>query len=378
MASVQKSKRKTRGGKGYHVWLVRYRTPAGDERTKTFRTRPDADAYAATVETQKLRGEYHDPALGRETLAEFYERRWLPSAPLRLRVSTLALMEGQWRKYVRPMLGDRRLGSLTPFDIRTMVEGIHSQKGSPYPAETSLRLVRSILQVAVQDGLLARSVAADVDAPKRIQGNRRYLSDDEIEALVAEVPDEWKAFALIAAYGGLRFGEICGLRVDHVNFLRRNVRVEQAIVEVRGKHHFGPPKSGAGRVVSLPTFVVESISEHVRLWPPGKDGLIFTESTGEPVWRSNFRKRVWLPALRRSGIGKLRFHDLRHTSAAIAIDEGAHPKTIQMRLGHHSAAFTLDTYGGLFQGLDGELADRLDDRIRRRKRPGLDKRIEDS
>jgi integrase len=77
------------------------------------------------------------------------------------------------------------------------------------------------------------------------------------------------------------------------------------------------------------------------------------------LWRNHFYKGVWWPAVERSGIGHLRFHDLRHTSAALAIAAGAYPKTIQMRLGHHSAAFTLDVYGGLFEGLDEGLAEKL-------------------
>lgn len=370
MAAVEKRKRKGRDGKTRTVYRVRYRDPAGRAHSKSFPTRPEADAYATTVEAQKLRGEYHDPSLGREKVGDFYERRWLQNAPQRLRPSTLNLVTGHWAKYVEPVFGKRRLNTITPYDVRAFVEAVHAQTGSPYQAETSLRLIRSILRAAVDDGLLARSPAADLDPPKRPPSKRRFLSDDEVDALVTEIPDRWKAFVLVAAYGGLRFGELCGLRLEHVNFLRRVVRVEDTIVEAGGKLHAGPTKSGAGRSVALPSFVVESLSEHVRRWPPGRDGLIFADSNGGPIWRSHFYKRVWWPAIRDARIGRLRFHDLRHTSAALAIAEGAHPKTIQMRLGHHSAAFTLDTYGGLFQGLDEELADKLDERRRRAGKGG--------
>jgi integrase len=72
-------------------------------------------------------------------------------------------------------------------------------------------------------------------------------------------------------------------------------------------------------------------------------------------------RRVLIPAAKRAGIESLRFHDLRHTSVNLAIDAGANPKVIQMRLGHSSIKVTLDTYGHVFQGLDEALAESLDE-----------------
>lgn len=76
--------------------------------------------------------------------------------------------------------------------------------------------------------------------------------------------------------------------------------------------------------------------------------------------RTNFRRRVWLPAVRSSVGEPFRFHDLRHTHAAMLIAQGEHPKVIQLRLGHSSIQVTLDTYGHLFEGLNEAAADRLD------------------
>ena len=76
--------------------------------------------------------------------------------------------------------------------------------------------------------------------------------------------------------------------------------------------------------------------------------------------RTNFRRRSWLPAVRASVGEPLRFHDMRHSHAAMLIAEGEHPKVIQARLGHSSIQVTLDTYGHLFEGLDEAAADRLD------------------
>jgi integrase len=80
--------------------------------------------------------------------------------------------------------------------------------------------------------------------------------------------------------------------------------------------------------------------------------------------RSNFARRVWAPATRAIGVEGLRFHDLRHTAVALAISQGAHPKALQERLGHSSVTVTLDRYGHLYEGLDGQIAASLDEVLR--------------
>ena len=81
--------------------------------------------------------------------------------------------------------------------------------------------------------------------------------------------------------------------------------------------------------------------------------------------RSNFARRVWRPATTALELDGLRFHDLRHTAVALAISQGAHPKALQERMGHSSVTVTLDRYGHLYEGLDGNIATSLDDLLRR-------------
>jgi integrase len=362
VASIKKMRlRKPKDGKVQHTYQVRWRDPAGVRKARAFRSRAQADAFAAKIDGQIRKGDYRDPNVGRrERVGDFYQNRWLPWAELRLSPTTLGLMTDHWRLYVGPAFAKYRFATLTKLDIQTFLQST-ARDASPYQAETSLRLLRSILRAAVDDGLLDHSVALDVKAPKRPARKVRYLSADDVSKLVAAHPERWRAFVLVAAYGGLRFGELAGLRLRHVDFLRRKMLVEDAIVEAGGKLHERPTKSGKARTVTLPAFVMDALADHIERWPPERDGLVFADERGGPLWRMRFYKSVWWPAVERAKIGDLRFHDLRHTSAALAIAHGAHPKTIQMRLGHHSAAFTLDVYGGLFESLDEDLAERFDE-----------------
>jgi integrase len=125
--------------------------------------------------------------------------------------------------------------------------------------------------------------------------------------------------------------------------------------------YVGPLKTKESRrVVTIPAFLAEELGQHLERYP--SPDLIFPGPSGGPLRRTNFGHRFWAPAVKAAGISPMpTFHHLRHTAAALAIMEGAHPKAIQARLGHASITTTLNLYGHLFPSLDVELAERLDD-----------------
>jgi integrase len=107
------------------------------------------------------------------------------------------------------------------------------------------------------------------------------------------------------------------------------------------------------------------LAEHISQPEVVRSGLVFPSAQGEVLRHSNFRNRIWRPAVASSGVPQtLRFHDLRHTAVALAIAQGAHPKAIQERMGHSSVTVTLDRYGHLFPTLHSALADKLDELMR--------------
>lgn len=122
-----------------------------------------------------------------------------------------------------------------------------------------------------------------------------------------------------------------------------------------------PKTKTSARTVAVPATLARELDHHLRSWPAtGDDQLVFTAPEGCALRRNNFRRRVWLPAVRSSVGGELRFHDLRHTHAALLIAEGEDPYVISKRLGHASIKTTYDIYGHLFEGQDDAAANRLD------------------
>jgi integrase len=189
----------------------------------------------------------------------------------------------------------------------------------------------------------------------------RFASTDEIRRLSDAIDARWRVMVLTAAYTGLRMGEITGLTVDQVNLLGRRLTVTKQLTESNGHIEFGPVKTQASRrTVTLPRFLCDHIAQHLTDYPPSADELVFHAADGGPIRRSNWRRRVWIPAINQTGMSGFRLHDLRHTHAAFLIAQGEHPKVIQSRLGQASITTTLNTYGHLFEGLDEAAADRLD------------------
>lgn len=128
------------------------------------------------------------------------------------------------------------------------------------------------------------------------------------------------------------------------------------LAEVNGQLSFGPPKSAAGRrTIGIPTFVARSLAVHLDLYAlPGDDGLAFPSTDGEPMRRSNFRRRVWEPATAECGMTGFRFHDLRHTAATLAAGSGTSLKALMARIGHASAAAAL-RYQHVIDGQDADI-----------------------
>jgi len=341
-------------------WRARWREPGSlKESGRTFARKRDAEGFLARVETSMLEGSYLDPKLGRIPFSEWVDQWW--ATTMHLRPSSRARSEGIVRTWLLPRFGSRPLATIRPTDVRGFVAELAAEGLAPGSVRKVYNVLRSILRAAEESGLIGRSPCVGVSLPEAKRGKMRFLTPEEIIRLTDEVPERYRALVLLAGYGGLRFGELAGLGVNSINFLRSRVTVTDAIVEVAGELHHGPTKTGPNRVVTLPRSVTESLAAHVSACPPGREGLVFTDPGGGPVRRSNFRGRVFQKAVRNAGLAPFRFHDLRHTAAALAIKAGAHPKAIAERLGHASITTTLNTYGHLFPALDEELAGRLDD-----------------
>ncbi len=365
MAHVRKVTRKRGGGNTGHAWQVRYRDSDRVERSRTFRTRDEADRFARKVEVSKDEGTYIDPSLGK-TLFVDWAQDWLSSSEVGLKPHTSSGYRTLLRKHILPAFGSTPLAKVRPVDVRRFVAELSEGGMSASRVRSSYFLVQAIFRAAVESGYIGRSPCLGVKLPRAVIREMLFLSAEEVRRIGDAVAEQYQALIYLLAYGGLRWGEAAALRRKHLNVLRRRIEVVESLADVDGHLYFGPTKTHQARRVAMPTKLNDRMRLHLEHFvDKDRDALVFTSPEGEPMRLPNFRRRVWWPALDEAGISrKVRIHDLRHTCASLLIAQGAHSKAIQQHLGHSSISVTLDRYGHLFPDQQDQVADALDEIIR--------------
>ena len=163
------------------------------------------------------------------------------------------------------------------------------------------------------------------------------MSVPQVYALADAVGPRWRALVLLAAFCGLRFGELAALTLGRLDLLHGTVTVAESVSELAGGvRHVGPPKSDAGRrTVAIPAVILNDLQQHVaRFAESGPSGLVFVGPKGRPLRNANFGRSVWRPAVQQVGLSGLHFHDLRGCAATLAAIAGATTAELMHRLGH--------------------------------------------
>lgn len=359
-------------------WEVRYRDPNRVDRSKTFRLKSEAARFAASIETDINRGDWIDPRLGRETFG-YWAEQWMVST-YGLKPKTQESYRSILNHHLLPALGNTPIGRIDLETVTNLLSEL-SKAGAGAGTVGNVRGVLSlVLERARLSGAIRTNPTADTKAPRKPHQEMIFLTPEEIIAVSDEItfphlkkggekhrPVSFPERGLHVRFGGftgLRAGEITALKVSALDLTSMQVRVLLSASEAHGQLEIGPPKTWRRRAVPIPAALAEDLAAHVRGKRPSE--FVFTSSRGTPVRQSNFYARHFKPAVLRAGIDpKVRFHDLRHSYAAMLIAEGAHPRAMMERLGHSSIQVTLDTYGHLFPGLEAHVTDALDQVYRR-------------
>lgn len=321
-------------------YKVRYRTPAGEPKSKTFLGKGalgQARSFDTEVRSSKLSGRFVDPQAGRVTVAEFAER-WR-SVQLH-RPRTAERVESVLRLHLYPLLGSRMIGSIRRSDLQAWVKH-RSAAAAPSTVRSEWVWVRAVFNAAVTDRILAVSPCADVRLIGRRPDERITIPTlEQVERIAAALPARWRRMAALGAHTGLRPGELRGLTVGQVDFLRATLTVDR-------QGEGGPPKTDSSvRTIALAPVTVELLAAQLAEFGPGRDGHVFCTAGGSAYGESAMTAGWWR-AVRRVGLEGVRMHDLRHLCASILLSAGWSVLAVQKHLGHASASETTDTYGHL-------------------------------
>ncbi len=322
----------------------------GRERSRSFALKKDADLFVLEQQRRLSLGAlFQAPP---ETLGEF-TAGWLDRYAMRVRASTLARAH-EVRQYLE-VFAAYPLDEIRPAAVEDHVAGI--AKRAPRQAELALRLLKQILANAKERGQLVDEGVFRVKAPRREPKEMRFLGWDEVEELAANTAAPYGNMVMLAALTGLRQGELFALRDRNVDLEAKTVMVENGVY----KGEFWPVKTRASRRrVDLSATALRVLRQQLLARKPNDLGLVFPSPDGAILQDDNFRHRVFSPAVRRTKLSGFRFHDLRHTYAALMVAAGAHPKYLQAQMGHSSIRVTLDLYGHLFPDANRGVLDALD------------------
>lgn len=354
-------RQRTRGS-----WQVCIYTPTGRYHETVKGSR--ADAKARMIELEATHSKGVPLPKGRLTVEQHLDD-WL-NGYVKTRCSrrTWDGYESIIRNHLKPALGHIQLKELQPRQIQSY-HGKACEQLSPRTVAKHHRLLSQALKYAVRQGMLGRNPCSLVDCPKWKGKTMRTLTIAELETLLEGAADnQFYPVIYMAVSTGLRQAELLGLRWRDIDLDMLSISVSRTLYKRRGIVEFKDTKTAhSRRQVAMTPKLALFLREYKqdRMWlgrSVGLDDLVFGDQGGRPfdpcTITHNFARIV-----SRTGLGKVRFHDLRHTFASLALLRGAKPKVISEALGHASVAFTMDTYSHIISGMQEDMMALLDDVI---------------
>jgi integrase len=350
-------------------WRARYIKPDGKERAGHFDTRKAGERWCREQTAATVTGQYVDPKAGRVTFREYAEG-WRANCVHR--PATRDRVERTLRLHVYAAFGDRPIASIRTTQVRAFVSTA-SATLAPKSLKVAYSVVVAVFRAAVRDRVVPSSPCDGVRLPEPRRRRVEVPPVDVLDVHAAALPPRLAAVVPFVAGSGLRFGEVAGLEVGQLDFLRgREVEVVQQVVTLGdGVPFLGPVKTPESeRRVPLAQVTLDALAAHLAAFPPVEVEvdvedrtdprrvqrrtvqLVFALDGDQPLTRSRW-STIWTPAARAAGLPpRTGLHVLRHLYASLLIRHGESVKTVQNRLGHSSAAVTLDTYSHMWPDAD--------------------------
>jgi len=338
-------------------------------RRRGFATKKLAEAAMVEAQSAALHGEL--VTCGRRTLADYLEQ-WLAAVQASLEPAGYTNYRICLTLYVLPRLGHVQLAALTPLTLSSLYADLlrAGGRGGRPLSNTTVRLVHGVVRKALNDavlwGLLSKNPALRAAVPKRRRPVMTVWTPEQASAfLAATTGDRMQACWLLALSTGMRRGELAGLSRSDVDLERGRLQVtSQRTTDSDYQVVTKEPKASSRRAVALAAHTVAALRRHSaglareRLaagaaWTDS--GLVFVDELGRGLHPQRLTD-LFQQASDAAGLPRIRLHDLRHTSATLALVAGVHPKIVQERLGHATISMTLDTYSHVLAGMQHEAA----------------------
>lgn len=328
---------------------VRRRSP------RTFKTKKEAQQDLTRALHEMDSGTWVEPS--KQTVAEYLSGEWLPAIRATVAASTFHSYERNIALHVCPAVGSIPLSKLQPSHLNALYASL-AEGERPLAAKT-IRYIHTTIHRALRDaqrwGKLPRNPAALADPPKvKASEAMTVWTSEQVQTFLEGVSGErLHSVYLLALTTGARRGELLGLRWSDVDLEKGTVSIRRSLVSIGYRVEFSEPKTPRSRrtitidpatVSALKAYRKRQLEDKLACGPGWIDSdLVFVREDGSP-WHPQLVSDAFDKAVKRSGLPRLRFHDLRHCHATLSLESGMRPWDLSDRLGHASVAFTLQTY----------------------------------
>ena len=373
-------------GRQVTYWYVVINLGIGDDGKRrqkwhgSYATRREADKALVGILRDLEQRTYVEPAS--LTLAEYVSDQWLPQMRTQVKASTFDSYQRNLKLHVLPALGNRQLQAITSGQLTVLYNQLldHGRRNGPTGRGLSAKTVRYVHTIvsklfgdAVDLDVIARNPAARAKPPRPERGSSRirFWTAQQLTAFLDGVAVH-RLYPLwhLAAMTGMRRGELLGLRWADVDFDNARLAVRQTLISVAYKPQLSTPKTHRARVIDLDVGTVAVLRRHALgqqtlLAAEGLaniEDLVFDDGAAAPIHPESVRQ-TFERLVAKAAVPRIRFHDLRHTHATIALRAGVPVKVISERLGHANPAFTLQQYAHVIPGMQAEAAQDIADLV---------------
>jgi integrase len=293
---------------------------------------------------------------------------WIEHKKSKLRETTWEVYEGHIRNHFHD-LDQLKINRVTIATVEKFITNRQTQGMNIGTLRKILVSLGQILSYAVRHQYIEHNPLREAERPRGGQSQFQEGEAMDLEGMKILIPSHITAFLekvkepkyrmlfLMAIFTGARQGELLGLKWSDVIWENHQIYIQRTF----NKRRFFPPKTKASnRKIDLGPQVLTELKKWKLACPQNELDLVFPNEAGEPINYSNMVRRHFLPALKATGLPRIRFHDLRHTNVSLRLEEDQKIKYIQVQLGHSSPTVTLNVYAHLMKPTNQEAACRLE------------------
>ena len=350
-------------------WRVQF-TLQGNRLSFTAKSRQACQEWIRQTQNQIDDGMTY--ASAKVKLDEYLED-WLVTEKAAMRPSTWSHYSQLLRMYIVPNIGNITLKDLRTAHIKGLYVSLQNQNVGKPTIRKIHKLMHSALRAATETGMIVRNPVSFAHPPTEAETERKILTEDQSSQFLAAITGHrWEALFFVALSTGMRRSELLGLRWKNLDWIERTIRIDKQLSKTpNSSAMFQPLKTKSSkRIIEIGEQTIQVLRDHyerqrlMRLAAGDQwidHGLIFTNSKGGPICASNMTRifKQLLPL----GLPGIRFHDLRHTSASILINNGVPATAVARRLGHSKISTTYDMYSHSTDKLQRDAAALIDARI---------------